>query len=328
MDYLITYGIAILLLVLCIWWNWDVVKLNSHSLHLQWLFWIAVIFPILSCVYFGSIIWYEYPLEISKNGYNSFLEISKLPLYLLAGSPILGAFVASAHRSYQTDIQIKTAQEQLKEAQNKNKMDAYISNVKFTIDMLSSIESENKVKIKNAYRLYSSAYILKSGHLNIINNFFLSSLNKHIDNINKRISEINFFGTEENIKSPYSFNIVEASFESILGSVNKIENILNIKLGYNYLEISNKLSNNNYYLNENNKDNLFQNYLSQRLKLFVLLDDIGELIDKICIILFPKENENTLLPGIQTLYDEIQRILRPHDNYGDKVATENQNNHE
>nr|ELR5130999.1 hypothetical protein [Providencia rettgeri] len=115
MDYLVIYGVAVILLAGCILWNWDVVKLNSHSLHQQWLFWIAVIFPILSCIYFGVIIWQEYTVEISKKGYNDFLDISKLPLYLLAGSPILGAFVASAHRSYQTDIQITTAKNQLTE---------------------------------------------------------------------------------------------------------------------------------------------------------------------------------------------------------------------
>ncbi|HCK7311308.1 TPA: hypothetical protein N0X39_001910, partial [Proteus mirabilis] len=157
MDYLITYGIAILLLVLCIWWNWDVVKLNSHSLHLQWLFWIAVIFPILSCVYFGSIIWYEYPLEVSKNGYNNFLEISKLPLYLLAGSPILGAFVASAHRSYQTDIQIKTAEKQLIEAQKKNKVDMYISNKNYILKELSLLKKD-KYKVKDRLLLYKKAF--------------------------------------------------------------------------------------------------------------------------------------------------------------------------
>lgn len=302
-------------------------SLDERNLQSQPMFWSAIASPLIVGVLLFAIISPNYDLNFTVDAYKTFMEIAQLPSVILALSPILGAFVVYAHRSYQTDIQIKTAQEQLKEAQNKNKIDAYISKVKFTIDMLSSIESENKVKIKNAYRLYSSAYILKSGHLNIINDFFLSSLNKHIDNINKRISEINVFGTEDDIKNPNFFDIVKSNFELILISVNKIENILNIKLGHNYYEISNKLSNNDY-LNENNKDNLFQNYLSQRLKLFLLLGDIGELIDKICTILFPEEDENTLLPGIQPLYDEIQRILRPHDNYGDKVATENQNNHE
>ncbi|MBI6436412.1 hypothetical protein JEO96_05650 [Proteus mirabilis] len=309
-------------------------SLDERNLQSQPMFWSAIASPLIVGVLLFAIISPNYDLNFTVDAYKTFMEIAQLPSVILALSPILGAFVVYAHRSYQTDIQIKTAREQLKEAQNKNKIDAYISNVKFTIDMLSSVETPNRVKIKNAYRLYSSAYILKSEHLNIINDFFLSSLNKKIDNINERISEINKFGTENGLKSQNVLNIVRGSFESILTSVNKIENILNIELEYNYYDISNNLPKSVYYSNEseneneNNQDNLFENYLRQRQKLFLLLDDIGELIYKIIIILFPKEDEHTLLPGIQILYNEIQQILRPYHNYGDKVATENQNNHE
>lgn len=190
MDYLITYGIAILLLVLCIWWNWDVVKLNSHSLHLQWLFWIAVIFPILSCVYFGSIIWYEYPLELSKNGYNGFLEISKLPFYLLAGSPILGAFIVSAHRSYQTDIQIKTAKEQLDEAQKKNKIDIYHSKKKFLIEEISSLRTKNDEKIEQVNQLYYKIFFISDNYNDVINTVFFIELDNMIKSFNQKLDTL------------------------------------------------------------------------------------------------------------------------------------------
>lgn len=147
MDYLIIYGMTIILLSGCIWWNWGIVKLNSHSLHLQWLFWIAIIFPIYSCFYFGVIVWIEYPVEVSKKGYSDFLDISKLPLYLLAGSPILGAFVASAHRSFQTDIQIKKTQRQIELTEEKNNIDMIISRIKFTDERLANLKLLNKYKL-------------------------------------------------------------------------------------------------------------------------------------------------------------------------------------
>lgn len=183
MDYLITYGIAILLLVLCIWWNWDVVKLNSHSLHLQWLFWIAVIFPILSCVYFGSIIWYEYPLEVSKNGYNSFLEISKLPLYLLAGSPILGAFVVSTHRSIQTAKQIEVTEK-------KNKVDIYYTRRKFIKEQLSDIKTINDEKISNPNILYMKFFTLSDNYNENKETLFIDKLNHTLEALESSILKL------------------------------------------------------------------------------------------------------------------------------------------
>lgn len=165
-------------------------KLNSHSLHLQWLFWIAVIFPILSCVYFGSIIWYEYPVEVSKHGYNSFLEISKLPLYLLAGSPILGAFVASAHRSYQTDIQIKTANNQLIEARNKNKVDIYFAKRKFINEQLESIFTIDEEKISKLTYLYFESHNVKKNFEDKLNLIFFQKLNGFISDLKVRICKL------------------------------------------------------------------------------------------------------------------------------------------
>lgn len=154
MHELITYGVLVLLFTGGIWWNWEAVKLNSSSLHQQWLFWIAIIFPIISCIYFGMIVWCEHPIDISVNGYNNFLDISKLPLYLLAGSPIFGAFVASAHRSLQTDIQIKKAQRQIEITEAKNDLDMHIAKRKFINEQLFDVIGKNKEKIISPNSLF------------------------------------------------------------------------------------------------------------------------------------------------------------------------------
>ncbi|WP_337237757.1 hypothetical protein [Proteus faecis] len=326
MDYLITYGIAILLLVLCIWWNWDAMKLNSHSLHLQWLFWIAVIFPILSCVYFGSIIWYEYPLEVSKNGYNSFLEISKLPLYLLAGSPILGAFVASAHRSYQTDIQIKTAEKQLIEAQKKNKVDMYFSRRKFIVERLEKLNVSFSNEINNANYIYDKFYSFND-YLDKINTDRYMLINKKIEEIYKKINIIECYSNsikyEQTLKREIYFDILLLLKSSI--NMLKITGIhlkkdLGIKIVTKeftdkYNEYASDLAHKFYYKEEINElQPMLKNFLDDfRYELNIVKESLRELFT----VLLLEENVEIYLPHLNKLNFE----------YGDKVATENQNNH-
>lgn len=320
-------GISILLvtaipIILFIWllykrkWKF---WLDDKGLHLQPLFWFLITLPLIISAILWLLISEDYSLNLTKDGYNQFIEYAKLPLLILTLSPILGAFVINAHRSIQIAKQIE-------ETEKKNRIDSYISNVKFTIDMLSSIETNNGIRIKNTYRLYSSAYNLKSRHHNEVNIYFLKLLNEKIDNINNSISEINRLDTSLNLKNPKKINSIKDSFERILFSVNQIEKILHIKIEYNYYEISNNILKEDTALNKNDFNELLKYYLKQKTNLFIVLDDIGELIYKICTILFPNKDELTLFPGITPLCNEINRILRPEYN-GDKVATENQNNH-
>ncbi|MCT0099769.1 hypothetical protein KT999_11980 [Proteus mirabilis] len=305
MDYLITYGIAILLLVLCIWWNWDVVKLNSHSLHLQWLFWIAVIFPILSCVYFGSIIWYEYPLEVSKNGYNSFLEISKLPLYLLAGTPILGAFVVSAHRSIQTAKQIEVTEK-------KNKVDIYIARRNFIIERLKNLDffDENNVNV-----IYDYFYTFDN-YTDIINKNNFLSVQKRINSINKLTNNI--------ISHKTSLPLNHDIFTDINPLLNIISNLSKeTGLVSSYIDELKKMSEElKVKVNENIKsgDNSYFNNLSFFLTDFTYtLNQIHSSLHELFTILLLEKKVEDYLPNLEKL------IISTN---GDKVATENQNNHE
>ncbi|HEI8679471.1 TPA: hypothetical protein SLG06_001410, partial [Proteus mirabilis] len=116
---LIIYFITILFIGVWIWSRKNKFALNEESLHKQWLFWLAILFPLFSSLYFMLTLGFGYPPNIDIDGFNNFLNMHKFSLGILTLSPILGAFVVSAHRSYQTDIQIKTAKEQLEQAQKK-----------------------------------------------------------------------------------------------------------------------------------------------------------------------------------------------------------------
>ncbi|MDR2243282.1 MAG: hypothetical protein LBE28_10980 [Providencia alcalifaciens] len=322
MDYLITYGIAILLLVLCIWWNWDVVKLNSHSLHLQWLFWIAVIFPILSCVYFGSIIWYEYPLEVSKNGYNSFLEISKLPLYLLAGSPILGAFVASAHRSYQTDIQIKTAKEQLVEAQRKNKVDIYLARRKYIIERLQSLTLEKVKKIEDANYFYDSFYKF-CDYTDELNIEQYNCIRENIESIRERIDVfIKFNRSNKNeLTLPYTFKKAKTELTGLFSSLLKYTKIELIE-GIDLNKILKKFNEDykKYSENKHQDISMKRNEFESMTAFFIIdltydLNIIEKSLREIFTVLLLDKDVDNYLPNLHKL-----RIIT-----GDELAAENQN---
>lgn len=88
----------------------DKFMLNSDSLHKQWLFRLAIAFPLVSSVYFIAWLGAPYPFRWDAYGYSTFLEINKFSLGILALSPILGAFVVSAHRSIQTTKQIEVTE--------------------------------------------------------------------------------------------------------------------------------------------------------------------------------------------------------------------------
>lgn len=155
---LIIFFIISLRVGLWIWEHRDKFILNSDSLHKQWLFRLAIVFPLISSVYFILWLGAPYPFRFDAHGYSTFLEINKFSLGILALSPILGAFVVSAHRSLQTEKQIKTAEKQLEEAQNKNKADIYFSTKKFIFEQLSNVTTSKGEKISSVAALYLKAY--------------------------------------------------------------------------------------------------------------------------------------------------------------------------
>lgn len=86
----------------------------------QSLFWCSLLIPFLLFTSFGIISWREHDLNLSTTGFNTFLDISKLPLWLLAIAAPFSVIIARAHGTEQTATQIK-------ELIKKNNSDSYQS---------------------------------------------------------------------------------------------------------------------------------------------------------------------------------------------------------
>lgn len=118
-------------------------KLDHKSLLAQPLFWISIGVPLASCLFLGSLIWMDkfHSFSLTSHGYQRFIEISKLPLLVLAAAVPLASIVNNLHRTIQTEKQID-------ESEKKNKTDGYYAHVKFQTDYLKSLpETEVKTNI-------------------------------------------------------------------------------------------------------------------------------------------------------------------------------------
>lgn len=111
--------------------NW--LNLDDRQLFKQPLFIVATAYPLYLFFLFGSWTWKGYSLDLSSNGYVTFLEISKLPLIILASSVPLGAIINNIHRTIQTEKQID-------DTGLKNRNDIYYNHVKFILDQFEKIK--------------------------------------------------------------------------------------------------------------------------------------------------------------------------------------------
>jgi hypothetical protein len=126
---------------------------------------------------FGLWAWKDHNINFTSEGFNHFLDISKLPLIILAASVPLAAIVSNIHRTIQTEAQINSSE-------TKNAIDRYLSHEKnfaekikeistftinnFTEDSKKYIEDNqgtktkilttHDVKISSTYLLYTSIY--------------------------------------------------------------------------------------------------------------------------------------------------------------------------
>ncbi|HHN8402268.1 TPA: hypothetical protein ACYSBI_004002 [Morganella morganii] len=165
----------------------DKFMLNSDSLHKQWLFRLAIIFPLVSSVYFILWLGAPYPWRFDAYGYSTFLEINKFSLGILALSPILGAFVVSAHRSIQTTKQIEVTEK-------KNKVDIYFSTRKYINEQLNLFKTIDNEEIHQPNALYNKAFNLTNNHEDTPNKEFFD----YIDNSIKTLADL-FLSVRDNI---------------------------------------------------------------------------------------------------------------------------------
>ncbi|HEM8292916.1 TPA: hypothetical protein U2M59_002199 [Providencia stuartii] len=218
--------------------------LNEESLHKQWLFRLAVIFPIISSLYFMVCLGSDYPFKHDADGYNNFLEINKFSLGILALSPILGAFVVYAHRSLQTftqiqaaNKQIETASKQLKEAERKNEIDIYLAKRKFIIEQFSSLKTENGQSITSPSLLYLYVFIVNNKN-DKANKIHFMQVGQYFDAIDNLVDKIEYLKDEINEERVLTKGIQsDISYE--VGKINKeLKNIyLLMKLDVNDLDL-------------------------------------------------------------------------------------------
>ncbi|WKC46145.1 hypothetical protein [Pseudomonas veronii] len=164
--------VAILTTLAIIFWHKKWYRLDQSSLLSQGVFWAGILIPLFSFVFFGSYAWTRYHIDLSAEGLNTFISISKLPLGLLSLSIPLVAMVASVHRSIQTEAQISSAMTQINLAQKKNSLDEYYAREKNLVDKCAFIEKktgslrtlqkegyiDQKVSISSPHKLFKTIY--------------------------------------------------------------------------------------------------------------------------------------------------------------------------
>ena len=108
-----------------------------HGLGSQPLFWVAIVAPIGLFLSTGVWAWDWIGFDISAKGFNHFIDISKLPLGLLALSIPLAVLTARLHGTKQTALQITKANEQIantktqiRATEQKNNTDLYLAHYK------------------------------------------------------------------------------------------------------------------------------------------------------------------------------------------------------
>ncbi|WP_016970558.1 hypothetical protein [Pseudomonas tolaasii] len=164
--------VATLSVLAILFWHKKWYKLDQSSLLSQGMFWGGIIIPLFSFVFFGSYAWKRYHIDLSAEGLNTFVSISKLPLGLLSLSIPFVAIVASVHRSIQTEAQISSAMTQLDLAKKKNALDEYYAREKNLVDKCAFIEkkigslrarkkeghTDHKVSISSPHKLFKAIY--------------------------------------------------------------------------------------------------------------------------------------------------------------------------
>lgn len=309
---LIIYFVTILFTVVWIWNRKNKFALNEESLHKQWLFWLAILFPLFSSLYFMLTLGFGYPSNIDIDGFNNFLNMHKFSLGLLTLSPILGAFVVSAHRSYQTDIQIKTAKEQLEQAQKKNRVDLYFSIKKNIIEELDNIKNPYSAEKNNSHSIYNKFY-KKINHYEVVLN------DKHIDLIEAKIEIINSYTKilSYQLNEIESKSFIEINNNDILNLYSLSDNLKELieyfgfVVNEKYLFLNEITDFEEKILLEDNNEikiisyesdfSLADEYTNLIMLIFPTLSSITRFLVEILHIIFPDEDASNLITNLYYL---------------------------
>ncbi|HHR6141230.1 TPA: hypothetical protein ACS72N_001518 [Providencia alcalifaciens] len=294
--------------------------LNSRRLQSQWLFILAVSYPIISSFYFMIWIGCSYTFRLDAVGFNAFLEINKFSLGILALSPILGVFVVYAHRSLQSEMQ-------LDEAQKKNKVDMYYSKRKFIQEQLDNVDKGFGYGLKNTNEIYNLAFIIGDNYQDDINVKFYHHIDNKIASILynlKKIIESNDYAKEK-LTADERFKItIMDSINSIAAATTKIQMIL-----INNAEYTNKFNNicsefltsYSYYefTNQDEHDTLtfVRNNLLIIRSIYIALSVVHKLVHRVSLCLISNSDIKQYMVNLVELEKAISNYL-----YADELGND------
>ncbi|MEQ5093921.1 hypothetical protein ABN241_06665 [Proteus terrae] len=320
---LIIYFIAILFIGVWIWNRKNKFALNEESLHKQRLFWLAILFPLFSSLYFMLTLGFGYPPNINIDGFNNFLNMHKFSLGILTLSPILGAFVVSAHRSIQTAKQIEVTEK-------KNKVDIYFLIKKNIIEQLNALNDNKLFEKYNPYLIYNNLNKEEKEYNFKKNSKVISDIDKNIIKtityyrlVLAKFNEIEDIEDIENEDIRDLLTINDSTYlREYIENFKKVLIPLGIQISKDFLFEDEIIDFNkvlvkypDHYYNRNE----INSYIKICLELLPNKEEIRLVLEKIFLIIFPDKKIAELLPNFYLLDDPY---------IGDKVATENQNNHE
>lgn len=247
-------------------------NMNTRPLTEQRLFWSAIRIPLIAFLWFGIFAWKGTSLLMSSEGFDNFLNISKLPLACLSLSLPLGVIVNNIHRTIQTNKQIE-------ETEKKNKNDIYYSHIKFIVDNLNAI-SLKEIKIEQPhgdyffdlsfekpFKLYKALFQKSSA---IDNDFTIS------DNfITKSMHYWNELNNQLSICRDSKTELIDIAF-----AVNSIENTLEKIRKETHIKL-NGMSTDFYATNEEftiktklTNEKSIQKFISAHIEIFIELTDL------------------------------------------------------
>ncbi|MDM9283984.1 hypothetical protein QU814_12535 [Providencia rettgeri] len=166
-------------------------EIKSDSLDKQYLFWLGIIVPIGVFFYLEYFVFLSNEINFDSAGFSVFFDESKLPLGVLALSPIFGVIVSNIHRTIQTEKQISVSEQ-------KNISDSFYAHHKFIIDEFKSVikkqpETELEISILSPNTLYSEIYKKSNpvlGANNSVDREFISKIKNNFFSLNVEVDKI------------------------------------------------------------------------------------------------------------------------------------------
>lgn len=185
-------------------------ELKPDSLDKQYLFWLGIIVPIGVFFYLEYFVFLSNEITFNADGFKIFFEESKLPLGVLALSPIFGVIVSNIHRTIQTEKQINVTEV-------KNISDSFYTHNKYIIEEFRSIQCQNsylKMAVDSPNGLYKKIYPfsnIKHGYNETISQSFILIIIKKYYELKLEIE--NFTNDLKNVKAETNSLIIESIIE-------------------------------------------------------------------------------------------------------------------